>query len=144
MVFGFCPAGSTQGIISRFSLVSRRTPPRHRCQQTRCGVESRPDGLFDICPFGLIISERVNFRVVCSMSWLKKPSTRHLTIGLGSCQMFIAGCLEFLAGDTAVVDSLQLKSVFLTGAVVFLFGGILYLRHHPESAFKSNNHSNGT
>jgi len=58
--------------------------------------------------------------------------------------MFIAGCLEFLAGDTAMVDSLQLKSVFLAGAVVFLFGGVLYLRHHPESAFKSNNRSNET
>jgi hypothetical protein len=58
--------------------------------------------------------------------------------------MFIAGSLQFLAGDTAVVDSLQLKSVFLAGAVVFLFGGILYLRHHPESAFTSNNHSDGT
>ena len=58
--------------------------------------------------------------------------------------MFIAGCLEFLAGDAAMVDSLQLKSVFLAGAVVFLFGGVLYLRHHPESAFKSNNRSNET
>ena len=43
-----------------------------------------------------------------------------------------------------MVDSLQLKSVFLAGAVVFLFGGVLYLRHHPESAFKSNNRSNET
>ena len=45
------------------------------------------------------------------MSWLRKTSTRRVAVGLGSGQMFIAGCLEFLAGETAAVDSLQLESV---------------------------------
>jgi hypothetical protein len=58
--------------------------------------------------------------------------------------MFIAGCLQFLAGDSDVVDRLQLKSVFLAGAFVFLFGVVLHLRHHPKSALKSNNQPNGT
>ena len=75
------------------------------------------------------------------MSWLRKTSTRRVAVGLGSGQMFIAGCLEFLAGETAAVDSLQLESIFLTGAVIYLFGGVLYLRHTPGSAFASNKHA---
>tara|TARA_B100001741_G_C16344075_1_gene500910 strand:+ start:314 stop:679 length:366 start_codon:yes stop_codon:yes gene_type:complete len=110
-------------------------------QQTKSGLM-----VFGFCPDGatILLPLKLLFKVDWPMSWLKKPSTMRLAIGLGYSQIFIAGCLGFLTGNPAVVDRLELKSVFLTGTLVFLFGVILHLRHHPESAFTSNNHSNGT